>query len=708
MAGKENMMKVQLKGKREPNWLEKSVLKGERSLLENPKVAILNSQSASPDALKLSARVAEFVQMTGYVVITSTTKTYRAVFEVCLQKKIPAIVVADRSVEELRDFWKESQNLLFIFPFSAGVPYQISNQIRDEIITSMADVLIGIEITEGGTMERLIREAHSHKRPLFVARFPSSSLSPLANPKLIQEGIPFFTPDITLRELQHHLKNLKKSRAPFTSKKELGQFFTPSQVADFMYELISTYLGKPIPEEWKILDPACGEGIFLQRASEKSIVPDDHLYGIEIDPELHSVWEQSNIRNRFNLFITDGLMNQSELGIQEDSFDLVIGNPPFGGAGLKDLLRLLPEEERAKGEKDKEWLFETEKEETEEVKAVAEKGLEYAKKSPLTSSEKHYFIHLLLSLERYDGLKKAPVNLSDEHEGGEETGIFGKVKKVPKIRTKDNRIRTDALKKILQELDKGIHKIEGIILQNRSLQDWVRRVASFPIEVLFVERFIRLAKPGGFIAIIVPDGILANYQLQFLRDWMMEKADHIATISLPRETFKESGIIAKTSIIFLRKYLLGEKPNPKGIVFMAKAEYVGVNADGKNDLPEIVNAFAKFWKTGKLPDSHHSPLWAHAWKSEQRKAGRMDFEYWRDEYKQLERFLRKKGAVPLKNLTHPIISGYRAGPLKFTRRREIAVIKVGNILDTGVDWTDNSVRGKKQPGKFCEFLCRIG
>lgn len=62
-------------------------------------------------------------------------------------------------------------------------------------------------------------------------------------------------------------------------------------------------------------------------------------------------------------------------------------------------------------------------------------------------------------------------------------------------------------------------------------------------------------------------------------------------------------------------------------------------------------------------------------------------DYFLPVYTKMERFLKKKKAVPLKKLTYPIISGYRAGPLKFSKRGEIAVIKVGNILDTGVDWS---------------------
>jgi len=41
----------------------------------------------------------------------------------------------------------------------------------------------------------------------------------------------------------------------------------------------------------------------------------------------------------------------------------------------------------------------------------------------------------------------------------------------------------------------------------------IRRIASTAIEVFFTERFVHLAKPGGLIALIVPESILASDQL---------------------------------------------------------------------------------------------------------------------------------------------------------------------------------------------------
>jgi len=72
------------------------------------------------------------------------------------------------------------------------------------------------------------------------------------------------------------------------------------------------------------------------------------------------------------------------------------------------------------------------------------------------------------------------------------------------------------------------------------------------LEVLFLELFLKLAKPGGRIAIILPDGPLANRPFHYVRRWLLEHA-HVETIvSLPRGVFANT--TAKTSILIVKKY----------------------------------------------------------------------------------------------------------------------------------------------------------
>jgi hypothetical protein len=87
------------------------------------------------------------------------------------------------------------------------------------------------------------------------------------------------------------------------------------------------------------------------------------------------------------------------------------------------------------------------------------------------------------------------------------------------------------------------------------VRDTIRRLASTAIEVVFTERFVRLAKPGGLIAVIVPDSIVASDRLGPFRLWLMGKMELLATVGLPQKIFTGVGANARTSIIFARRRL---------------------------------------------------------------------------------------------------------------------------------------------------------
>lgn len=78
-------------------------------------------------------------------------------------------------------------------------------------------------------------------------------------------------------------------------------------------------------------------------------------------------------------------------------------------------------------------------------------------------------------------------------------------------------------------------------------------------EILFIERCLQFLKPGGRMAIVLPNGDFENSSLSYLRHYIQEMADVLAVIKLPQETFIPSGTGVKTSILFLRKKM--EKKN---------------------------------------------------------------------------------------------------------------------------------------------------
>lgn len=75
-----------------------------------------------------------------------------------------------------------------------------------------------------------------------------------------------------------------------------------------------------------------------------------------------------------------------------------------------------------------------------------------------------------------------------------------------------------------------------------------------PTELVFVERCLNLLKPGGRMGIVLPDGPLNNPSLAWLRRWAEGRAKLLAVVSLPEETFKSSNATVKASLVFMRKF----------------------------------------------------------------------------------------------------------------------------------------------------------
>ena len=90
-------------------------------------------------------------------------------------------------------------------------------------------------------------------------------------------------------------------------------------------------------------------------------------------------------------------------------------------------------------------------------------------------------------------------------------------------------------------------------MSRTEVRDALRRLASTAIEVFFTERFLRLARPGGLIAVIVPESILASDRVGPLRKWLTGEMDLLAVVSLPHKVFTGVGANAKTSIIFAQR-----------------------------------------------------------------------------------------------------------------------------------------------------------
>lgn len=105
---------------------------------------------------------------------------------------------------------------------------------------------------------------------------------------------------------------------------------------------------------------------------------------------------------------------------------------------------------------------------------------------------------------------------------------------------------------------------------------------SLPLEVLGLERCIQFLRPGGRLAIVLPDGILANRRTAYVRQWVESYVKLRAIISLPIATFVPFGASIKTSIVFARKWCPGERRSDDFPVFLARIDNVGYDATGRS------------------------------------------------------------------------------------------------------------------------------
>ena len=131
----------------------------------------------------------------------------------------------------------------------------------------------------------------------------------------------------------------------------------------------------------------------------------------------------------------------------------------------------------------------------------------------------------------------------------------------------------------------------------------VKQRTSVKTEILFCERVWQFLKPGtGRAAVILPDGILTNSSLQGVRDWILERFQVLAVVSLPQFAFAHFGAGVKSSVVFLRKRAAKEKPSDEEAIFMAAPERIGYDATGRktdNELPTVAAQYRLFQKDPK-------------------------------------------------------------------------------------------------------------
>ena len=353
-----------------------------------------------------------------------------------------------------------------------------------------------------------------------------------------------------------------------TFRGELGQFFTPRTIVDFMVSVLD-------PQEGEyVCDPCCGSGGFLIRAFEyvrehienevevrkedvkKSLFTDDYsklpkkeqekidqkvidafskmnyeldinnpmgrlrslsfdcIYGTDANPRMARTAKMNMIMHgdgHGGVHHHDGLLNVN--GIWEGRFDVILTNPPFGARIDKELK--ITEADRFT--------------DIEKIKAY----------------EKRY------GKENYDNALKQ-VN--------------------------------DHINQPILDLFQ-IGKFSGLT------------------EVLFIERCLNLLKPGGRMGIVLPEGVLNNTNLQKVRDFVESKAKILLIVSIPQDVFMAAGATVKPSLLFFKKFTENEAEEYNRIYIQASHE---VEAKYDEEMTDIDVKLAKRGKEALTKDEKKS------------------------------------------------------------------------------------------------------
>lgn len=119
-------------------------------------------------------------------------------------------------------------------------------------------------------------------------------------------------------------------------------------------------------------------------------------------------------------------------------------------------------------------------------------------------------------------------------------------------------------------------------------------------EVLFIEQAENYLVDGGYLAIVIPDGILTNSSMQYVRDYISDTFRIVAVISMPQMAFSANGAGVKSSVLFLKKYSFSEKQRRKDIRNSIQNNLISNSEDGQTLLKLLKDKKESIGKINKL------------------------------------------------------------------------------------------------------------
>ena len=289
-----------------------------------------------------------------------------------------------------------------------------------------------------------------------------------------------------------------------TFRGELGQFFTPRSIVDFMVALLD-------PEEGEVIcDPCCGSGGFLIKAFE--------YVREKIENDIQNAKEQ--VKNQLFDEQYNALSEKKRLAIDEqvDKYFTIL-NKELDTTATDSRLKLLSHD----------CIFGTD---------ANPRMARTAKMNMIMHGDGHGGVH------HHDGLLNVNGIFENRFDVILTNPPFGsRVEKTLMI-TEADKFADEAKIKYYterygQEYIKALEQVNNHIGES-VLSLYTSGKLSGLTEVLFIERCLRLLKPGGRMGIVLPEGVLNNTNLQNVRELFEGMAKIILITSIPQDVFMAS------------------------------------------------------------------------------------------------------------------------------------------------------------------------
>lgn len=349
-----------------------------------------------------------------------------------------------------------------------------------------------------------------------------------------------------------------------TFRGELGQFFTPRTIVDFMVEVLDPQEGETI------CDPTCGSGGFLIKSFEyvrDKIEKDVENYKKELKAQLFDE-KYEKLSEKEQLEINEKYSNI----LKKLNSDINVPNKSYSK-------QTEAEKNRRISKLSSSCIYGTD---------ANPRMARTSKMNMIMHGDGHGGVH------HHDGL----INVNGIFENRFDVILtnppFGaRIEKDYKLSETDRFYDQDKLKEYEKRYgDDCIRQIKEL---NKAIDDGQKILDRFDLgkvsgltEVLFMERCLKLLKPGGRMGIVLPEGVLNNSNLQKVRDYFESEAKILLITSIPQDVFIASGATIKPSLLFFKRFTEEERKQ------YAEAKNKAAKAVDKEFEPQVKEIEIKY------------------------------------------------------------------------------------------------------------------